>query len=246
MDIAGLVILLVQIGIAVHALRTGRPLWWLAVILFFPLLGALIYFLVEIVPELRGSRAIRGFGSDILKTVVPNAGLHRRAEELAVCGSVQNKLALAEECTTRGHFDEAIKLYESAREGQFEDAPDLLLGLARVRFYNGEPQAARTLLEQLAAADPDYYPQDVAILKARAADAAGDSETALRELAAMLDRSVGLEARFRYGEILARAGKTQQARTELKNVVTHARKFRIGPTERPWARRSRQLLASLG
>ena len=246
MDIAGLVILLVQIGIAVHALRTGRPLWWLAVILFFPLLGALIYFLVEILPELRASRAIRGFGGDIVKSVVPNAELHRRAEELAVCGSVQNKLALALECASRGHFDEAIKLYESAREGPFAEAPDLLLGLARVRFHNGEPQAARLLLEQIAAAHPDYYPQDVAILKARAADAAGDPETALRELAAMLDRSVGLEARFRYGEILARTGKTQQARSELKNVVTHARKFRIGPTERPWARRSRQLLASLG
>lgn len=246
MDIAGLVILLVQIGIAVHALRTGRPLWWLAVILFFPLLGALIYFLVEILPELRASRAIRGFGGDIVKSVVPNAELHRRAEELAVCGSVQNKLALALECASRGHFDEAIKLYESAREGPFAEAPDLLLGLARVRFHNGEPQAARLLLEQIAAAHPDYYPQDVAILKARAADAAGDPETALHELAAMLDRSVGLEARFRYGEILARIGKTQEARSELKNVVTHARKFRIGPTERPWARRSRQLLASLG
>jgi hypothetical protein len=86
----------------------------------------------------------------------------------------------------------------------------------------------------------------VAILKARAADAAGDSETALHELEAMLDRSVGLETRFRYGEILARTGKTQAARTELKSVVNHARRFRIGPTERPWAKRSRDLLANLG
>jgi len=246
MDIAGLVILLVQIGIAVHALRTGRPLWWLAVILFFPLLGALIYFLVEILPEIRASRSIRGFGSDIVKTVVPNAALHRRAEELAVCGSVQNKLALAQECMTRGHFDEAITLYESAREGPFAAAPDVLLGLARARFHNGEPNAARDLLEKLAAGHPDYYPQDVAILKARAADAAGDSETALHELEAMLDRSVGLETRFRYGEILARTGKTQEARTELKSVVNHAHRFRIGPTERPWAKRSRDLLANLG
>jgi hypothetical protein len=246
MDIASLVILLAQIAVAVHALRTGRPLWWLAVILFFPLLGALIYFLVEILPELRAGRAMRGFSSDIVKTVVPNAGLHRRAEELAVCGSVQNKLALAQECMQRGHFDEAIKLYESARDGQFKNAPDVLLGLARVRFLNGEPEAARTLLEQVAAAHPDYYPQDVAILKARAADAAGDSETALRELEAMLDRSVGLEARFRYGEILARTGKTQEAKAELKTVVNHARRFRIGPTERPWAKQSRDLLASLG
>jgi hypothetical protein len=246
MDVASIAILLAQIAVAVHALRTGRALWWLAVILFFPLLGALIYFLVEILPELRAGRGISRFGSDVVKAVMPDAELHRRAEELAVCGSVQNKLALAQECTARGHFDEAIGLYESAREGPFAEAPDLLLGLARVRFYNGEPKAARELLEPLAAAHPDYYPQDVAILKARAADAAGDSETALRELEAMLDRSVGLEARFRYGEILARTGKTQEAKAELKTVVNHARRFHIGPTERPWAKQSRDLLASLG
>jgi hypothetical protein len=246
LDIASLVILLAQIGVAVHALRTGRPLWWLLVILFFPVLGALIYFLVEILPELRAGRAVRGLSADIVKTVAPNAGLRRRAEELAVCGSAQNKLALAQECMERGHFDEAIKLYESTREGVFMNAPDVLLGLARAHFLNGAPKVARHLLEEVAASHPDYYPQDVAILKARAADAAGDSEIALRELEAMLDRSVGLEARFRYGEILARTGKRQEARTELKNVVSHARRFRIGPTERPWAKRSRDLLATLG
>ena len=246
MEFAGLAILLAQIGIAVHVLRTGRPIWWLFVVLFFPLIGILIYFLVEILPELRSSRAVWRFGNDIAKTVNPDGGLHRRAEELAVCGSIDNKLALARECTARGHFDEAIKLYESAREGPFTNAPDVLLGLARARFLNGEAPAARTLLEQIAAEHPDYYAQDVAILKARAADASGDSATALRELEAILDRSVGLEARYRYGEILARTGNTQKARDQLTNIIGHARKFRIGPTERPWAKRSRDLLASLG
>jgi hypothetical protein len=246
MDILGLGILLLQIGIAVHALRTGRSLWWLPVILFFPLIGALIYFLVELLPELRAGRAVHRFGSDVAKVVNPDGALHRRAEELAVCGSTDNKLALARECTARGHFDEAITLFESAREGQFVNAPDVLLGLARARFLNGEAKTARALLEQVAAEHPDYYPQDVAILKARAADAAGDPETALRELEAMLDRSVGLEARYRYGEILARVGEKQKARSELAGIVNHAKRFRIGPTERPWAKRSRQLLASLG
>jgi hypothetical protein len=246
MELIGLAILLAQIGIAVHVLRTGRPIWWLFVVLFFPLIGMAIYFLVEILPALRSSRAVHRFGGDIAKTVNPNGTLHRRAEELAVCGSIDNKLALARECMARGHFDEAITLYESAREGQFVNAPDVLLGLARARFLNGEPAPARALLEQIAETHPDYYPQDVAILKARAADAAGDSATALRELEAILDRSVGLEARYRYGEILARAGNTEKARDQLNSVVSHARQFRIGPTERPWAKRSRALLASLG
>ena len=246
MELIGLAILLAQIGIAVHVLRTGRPIWWLFVVLFFPLIGMAIYFLVEILPALRSSRTVHRFGGDIAKAVNPDGTLHRRAEELAVCGSTDNKLALARECMSRGHFDEAITLFERACVGQFAVVLVVLFGLARARFLNGEPAAARALLEQIAAAHPDYYPQDVAILKARAADAAGDSTTALRELEAILDRSVGLAARYRYGEILARSGNTDQARDQLQSVVSHARKFRIGPTERPWAKRSRTLLASLG
>lgn len=246
MELAGLAILLAQIGVAAHVLRTGRSIWWLLIVFLFPLIGVAIYFLVEILPTLRSSRAMHRLGSDIAKTVNPDGALHRRAEELAVCGSIDNKLALARECVARGHFDEAITLYESAREGPFADSPEVLLGLARARFLNGEPAPARALLERIAAEHPDYYPQDVAILKARAADAAGDSATALQELEAMLDRSVGLEARYRYGQILARTGDTNKARDVLKTVVSHARKFRIGPTERPWAKRSRALLASLG
>lgn len=246
MELVGLAVLLAQIGIAVHVLRTGRPIWWLFVVLFFPLLGMAVYFLVEVLPSLRSSRAVGRVGHDLVRAVNPDAGLHARAKDLAVCGSIDNRLALAEECATRGNFDDAIRLYESAREGQYVDAPNVLLGLARVRFHNGEPKEARALLERIAAAHPNYYPQDVAILMARAADAAGDSATALRELEGLLDRSVGLEARYRYGEVLAHAGDTPKARAELKNVVNHARRFRIGPTERPWARASRQLLSSLG
>ena len=246
MPIIGVAVLALQIITIVHALRTGRPYWWIFVIFAFPLLGILIYYLVEVAPGSRQERALHQIGRDIVKTVNPDRELHRRAEELAICGSVQNKLALAAECTSRGSFDDAIRLYESAREGQYVNAPDLLLGLARAEFYNGEYGRARGLLEELTAAHPDYYAQDVAILKARAADGSGDRETALRDLEAILDRSVGLEARYRYAEILWRNGEPARARAELKRVLEHAEKFRVSPAEKQWAKLSRKTLASLG
>ena len=45
--------LLIQIALCVHVYKTGRPYWWMWIILMASFVGALVYVLVEILPELR-------------------------------------------------------------------------------------------------------------------------------------------------------------------------------------------------
>ena len=39
----------------VHVFRTRRPIYWAFIIFFTPLLGSLIYFIVELLPEIMGN-----------------------------------------------------------------------------------------------------------------------------------------------------------------------------------------------
>jgi hypothetical protein len=50
-------ILLAQIACLIHAGRTGRPYFWLMIILFVPGLGILAYLAVEVIPGLLRGRA---------------------------------------------------------------------------------------------------------------------------------------------------------------------------------------------
>jgi hypothetical protein len=211
----------------------------------FPVMGALVYFLVEILPGSRSERSLKKIGNDIVKAVNPDREMKRKAEELAICGSVENKLKLAEELVERGMFDEAIELYQSAREGQYVYAPDLLYGLARARFFNGDHLDARKLLGELQEHAPRYYAQEVALMKARAAARFGDRATARSEIESLLDTFVGLEARYRYAEILFEDGQPARARAELERVIDHARRFKVGPEERTWAKLARRGLAAM-
>ena len=127
---AGIIILL-QLTVVYHAFKNRRPYYWIFVIMAFPVLGALVYFLVEVLPGSRSERDLKKIGNDIAKAINPDREVKRRAEELAICGSVENKLKMAEELVERGMFDEAIDLFKSAREGQYYFAPDLLYGFAR-------------------------------------------------------------------------------------------------------------------
>lgn len=245
MPIIGILVFVLQISVVIHALRTGRPYWWIFVIMAFPLIGTLIYLFVEILPGSRQERAVQKIGTDIAKALYPDKELHRRAEELPICGSIHNKLQLAQECTGRGHFDDAVRLYESAREGPYQNAPDLLLGLARAHFFNGGFTAARDVLVDLRAAHPGYCMQEIAILTARTLAALGETPAALHELETILDRSVGLEARYRYAEILWKQGSIEGARHELNRLIDHAQRFKVSAAEREWARLARDALSAL-
>jgi hypothetical protein len=50
---------LFAIFFAVHALRTGRPIFWLMILFFFPFLGSVVYFIVEFLPEMRVGTSCR-------------------------------------------------------------------------------------------------------------------------------------------------------------------------------------------
>jgi hypothetical protein len=45
--------ILVAIYFAVHALKTGRQMYWLFILFSFPLLGLIAYFFVEYLPDMQ-------------------------------------------------------------------------------------------------------------------------------------------------------------------------------------------------
>src|SRR5436190_1491061 len=112
-----------------HVFRSGRPYWWAFIILSFPVMGCVIYYFVEMFPGSREHYSARKKIGQIVKAVNPDATLKRRAEEVQICGSVENKMSLAEECINAGMFDDAIKLYESCRTGPYANDPELSYGL---------------------------------------------------------------------------------------------------------------------
>jgi hypothetical protein len=55
----GIGIIVLQIVLAVHVARTRRPFIWIFIILFFPLIGSLIYMIAELIPEWERTNAIQ-------------------------------------------------------------------------------------------------------------------------------------------------------------------------------------------
>jgi hypothetical protein len=228
--LAGLVVL-VQIYFIVHVFRTGRPYWWAFIILSAPALGSLIYFLVEVLPGTRQERAAHKAVRQVIKSFQPDADLKKRAEELEICGSTDNKIALAEECEAAGMFDEAAKLYESALSGPYSQDANIRSKLAHA-LLGGPADAGRArrsleIVRSLQASHPSFRQAEIALLEARGLHASGDNSSAIAKYESLVANSVGLEARTRYGLLLREMGHLRQADEVLQGVVDHARRFNI-------------------
>lgn len=257
MPVLPLLILALDVFMAVHVIRHGKTCWWISIILVFPLIGSLVYFFVEIFPTLDlkpkpkvVSMQRARWQQAQTERVREHEVRGRNISDIINSGSINDKLSLADACMKRDRFADAIRLYQSAREGFFVNAADVLLGLARAQLENGDFVDCRQTLRELAEAHPSSFAQERIILSARSLAGAGDFATAASELEALLDRKDSLEARrlearYYYAEFLWKQGQRDRAVAQLGEVIKHGKLFNMTEEEEHWVTRAGEVQAAL-
>ncbi len=216
--------LILQIGCAIHVVRSGREYYWIFIIVFIPLLGCAVYIVTQILPELRTSRGVNRAGNRLLKAVDPERELRRLKDQLALSDNIDNRLALADECHQAGRLADAAELYQTCLSGPFANDPHILLKLARVQFDDQAADAARATLDRLKTANPEFRSSDGHLLYAKVLEKLGDKEQALAEYAALSTAFPGEEARVRYGLLLESLGRSDEARAQFEQTLLRARR----------------------
>ena len=213
---------IVQIGLIVHVMKTGRPLYWCFILLMAPGIGALAYIIVEILPNLqndmRAKRALRG----VRRTLNPDGDLRRRQIEHRLSGSVDAARHLASELVEKGRFGEAVTHYRSALSGIYEHDPDLLLGLATAQFCDGDAEGSKQTLDTLKETNPEYRSPEGHLLYAKSLEELDDLERAEEEYSTLAGYYPGVEARVLYAQLLERVDKQDMARQEYGAIITAA------------------------
>lgn len=213
---------IVQISLIVHAIRTNRSPYWIWILLLVPGIGTVAYVIIELLPELVNSRKGRRAFYSVRKALNPGADLRQRQRELQLSGSVDAARHLAGELMASGNYAEAIKHYENALTGLYEDDPDLLLGLAEAQFQNEEYAESKQTLDRLIDKNPAFKSPDGHLLYARAAEHCGDLPLAESEYKAVAAYYAGAEAKVRYAMLLERIEKKDAALEVYEDLVNIA------------------------
>jgi hypothetical protein len=194
--------IIIALFFAVHAVRSRQNMYWLFILLMFPLLGSAVYFFAIYLPEMQGSRHARAAGRAVTRLINPDRAVREARAALDLAPTVQNRLRLADALLEAGEAGQAREQFEQAATGPFAHDPALLLGLARACLAAGDAAQAKAALQTLFDAQPAARKQAApTLLHAQILAAAGapDARAAFEQALACADDAA---ARCLYGEWL--------------------------------------------
>jgi hypothetical protein len=212
-------VLLLDIICIGHAVYKRQPGLWFFVIVALPFVGATMYLMTELLPRARSNPATRQAAAGLGRAIDPDKEIRAARIALEEMDTAENRKRLADALVVRGHHAEARELYESTLTGAHEDDPALMMGLARALFGLEEYTGVRNTLDLLRDTWPEFQSPEGHMLYARAHEAMGEMDRALTEYAALAGYFRGEEARWRYGMLLLRMGREEEAEAQFQAVV---------------------------
>ena len=224
----------------VHFFRRRPEGYWFFVIMFLPTVGALIYFVVEVVPDfdlLRGmfQRRARRRRIDDLRRIV---------QENSAIGNIEE---LADLSFDEGQFAKARELYDKVLASSQVTSVDPYYRRGLSAIGLGDAAAAVRDLERVVASEPKYDIYRAAGLLAHAYALAGRHEQAEAQFKAATELSTLSETYYNYAAFLLSQQRPAEAREWAQKILakkTTMPRF-ARRRERPWFNRAAALLKKI-
>lgn len=183
---------------AIHAVRTGQPMYWLFILFAFPLLGSVVYFVAIYLPTSRLQRGAIKAASAAVRVMDPTRDIREARAAFDDMPTAQNQMRLAAALLDGDQAEEAARLYDSALKGPFASDPEIRFGTARALTECGQYAQALPHLGGLRADRPDYRAEAVSLLMARCFAGTGQAEQARAEFERAVDKYGTFEAQAEY------------------------------------------------
>lgn len=204
--------LAVVIFFAVHVVRRGQPLYWILLMLSFPLAGCLVYFLVVYLPDSRLPRHAGKLAGAVMKGLDPTRELRAARAEYDYAPTARSQMRLAQALIECNQPQEALVHFEACLQGVFADDMEIRWGAAQAARAAGEAATCIGHLQVIVDAAPRFRSGEVCLLLALAYADLGDMARARVAFDDVVRRSGSFESRAEYAIWAAQCGDFETAR----------------------------------
>lgn len=215
-----------QVICIVHLMRNGRNPIWLTALIFLPVVSALGYFIVEILPGMGGNRHVRSARSNVVALLDPERELRAAKDALELADTAANRLRVADALAELGRHDEAVPLYRESIRMTVGD-PDLRTQgkLAASLYETGRGAETLALLDSIPQPTNQSDKDRQTLLRAKALEHLGRNAEALTLYEDVVTRITGEEARCRYAALLLSEGWERRAIKVLEEVESRMKRL---------------------
>lgn len=212
----------------IHVVRTGRELYWLWILVIAGPLGAAIYFLAIILPEMLGGRAARNVGKAARQALDPERDFRNAMRALEDTPTVGNRMKVAQAAAGLGRWEDAEAQWAQCVTGHWAEDVTILMGHANALLELKRFDDALNRLQQVKALGREGETPAVALAFARAFEGLSRNEEADDAYRFAADRVPGLEAGARYVAFMAKTGRREDAEIGLAEIERRLQKI-AGP-----------------
>ena len=229
--VLGSIHIFIALFFAVHAIRTGRQMYWLLILFSFPLLGSIVYFFAEYLPSSKAERSVKQVSNIAMQLLDPTRELREARQAFELTPTVQNRMRLAAALDGAGEYSEAVQQFDACLNGPFADDLEVCLGAAKAKFHNQQPHLAIPLLQAIRAKQNSFRPEELSLLLAQSYAASGDHANAQIEFTYAAENFGSAEARAQYALWAVSVGnmdKAKELRAALEKDWQHWNKHTRG------------------
>lgn len=196
--ILGSLHILIGLFFAVHAIRTGRPMYWLIILFSFPMLGSAVYFLAEYLPSSKMERGVKNISNKAMQLLDPTRELREAQQAFELTPTIQNRMRLAAALDGAGEYDEAVKQFDACLNGPFANDNDVCYGAAQANFHVQKYDQSIDLLLKIRKQKSSFRPEQVSVLLAQTYAGKQDNANARAEFAHACQAYGSAETRAKY------------------------------------------------
>ena len=157
---------IIAVFFAIHALRTGRPFFWLWILFVFPFLGSVVYFVAEYLPQSRLPHQANHLGQRALFIFQPNKLLNAAKENYENIPSVENAVIYSEFLIAKNRAKEAIVVLKQKLNGFVESDPVFLEQLAMAYLQDEQVTEVLDITAKIKMINENHKPEHIALMRA--------------------------------------------------------------------------------
>lgn len=210
--------IIIALFFAIHALRTGRQMYWLIILFSFPLLGSIVYFFAEYLSNSKMERGVKQVSNVAMQLLDPSRELREANQAFELTPTVQNRMRLAAALDGAGEYGEAVKQFDACLNGPFASDPEICFGAAKAKFHNKQPHLAIPMLLDIRGKQSGFRAEELSVLLAQSYADSGDQANAQTEFTYAADNFGSADTRARYALWAISIGKVEKAK-ELRATL---------------------------
>ncbi len=220
--------IIVAIFFAIHAIRSGRELYWLLILFMFPLLGSVVYFFAIFLPDFRSTyhvqKGLYKAANVAVNAIDPGRELREAKAAYDFTPTAQNQWRYADALLAADQIAEAVQQFELCLRGPFANDLEIQFAAANAQLRHNQPEKALQLLQTIRQNNPSFRTESVTLMLAQIHAQQGNRDLAKEEFEQAVTKFGSVEARAHYAIFAAQNGDIGTARNlyaELEQLKRH-------------------------